>query len=421
MSGLLSRRQVLVGMPLLTASLVASRSSLARNTPSSSGIQSLPFQAGSQGYTCFRTPGLAITGSGVLLAFCGGRVENCKDDGDHDVVLRRSLDGGRTWGPIQVIANDRENRCDIPVPVVLPSGRVLLLWVWNAYVRREEDRGKRQVMVCHSDDDGLTWSAARDITHQVRLPGWKSWYGIGPGHGFTKQLAPAAGRVIVPARHSEPGLGSQSHLIISDDGGISWRVGAQAMGPNTSSEATACELGNGGVMINSRGNLGYRLITLSPDGGISASQTYVDQALIETANGCQGSLLTYSINTVTRSSILLFSNPVHPQERTNGRIRVSRDNGRTWSVGYPYQHGPESFTGYSDLARFSNGDVAILFESGQSYRKGQFADAIRWELPATSGNGKVTTKKGREKREGRTDNRHDGISFRRIPFMLLES
>jgi sialidase-1 len=61
---------------------------------------SIPSQAGSEGYTCFRTPALAIAAKGVVLVFSGVRLEYCKDDCDHDLVLCRSFDGGLTWGPL---------------------------------------------------------------------------------------------------------------------------------------------------------------------------------------------------------------------------------------------------------------------------------------------------------------------------------
>lgn len=414
----LSRRQFLLGMPLAATALVLGRSGFARSAVPAIA-QSTPFQAGSDGYTCFRTPALAITAAGVVLAFSGGRLENCKDDGDHDLVLRRSFDGGLTWGPLQVLVNNGKNRCDIPVPVVLTGGRVLLLWVWNPFVALKEDRGERRVMVCHSDDDGNTWSASRDITPQVRLAGWTPWYGIGPGHGFVKQLAPAAGRIVVPARHGEA-AGSRSHLIISDDGGITWQVGAQAQGPRNSSESTAAELGDGSILLNSRTKLGYRLITLCKDGGMTTVNTQPNFQLVEPKNGCQASLLTYSLNSASKTSILLFSNPNHLTLRTNGRIRLSRDGGKSWSSGYSYQQGVGAFTGYSDLARYPNGDVALAFESGVGYHE-------------ENETGKIS-KKGQPKKKrllGRYSGlnnsqsqaprkQYDEIIYMRIPFAIIE-
>ena len=383
------RRQLLIGLTSgsLVGLLAREQSALGRARGSDQRLISLPFESGQGGYSCYRTPGLAVSERGTVLAFCGGRVDNCRDEGNIDVLLRRSSDGGRSWAPLQVLANDGPNPCKIPLPVVLPGGRILLLWMWNASVKREADRGKRFLRVTHSDDDGLSWARSRDITDQVRLPGWKPWYGIGPGHGIVKRLAPAAGRIVVPARHSVAGAGSASHLLLSDDGGQSWRVGAIA-GFRPSSECAVAELGDGSLMLNSRSG-GQRVVSISRDGGETMVSSAPDPQLIEPANGCQASLLTYAFG-ADRQATLLFANPADPLLRTNGRLRLSRDNGRNWSRGFGYGQGPGSFSGYSDLARFANGDVALLVESGASH----------------------------EKRRGK-DRRHDGIAFQRLPFALL--
>jgi hypothetical protein len=104
-----------------------------------------------------------------------------------------------------------------------------------------------------------------------------------------------------------------------------------------------------------------------------------------------------------QQAMLLFANPADPLHRTNGRLRLSKDNGRSWSRGFGYGQGPGSFSGYSDLARFSNGDVGLLVESGTSYQKV----------------GGEERRRNRQKLDGRGDRRHDGIAFQRIPFALV--
>ncbi len=81
----------------------------------------------------------------------------------------------------------------------------------------------------HSDDDGLTWSAPREITAQVKRPGWR-WYATTPGHAL--QLT--TGRVLVPANHTVAPAGTDTgaeakyhggHCLLSDDRGATWRLG----------------------------------------------------------------------------------------------------------------------------------------------------------------------------------------------------
>ena len=391
---------VAAGAGLLDGSAVAGSNGRRRSSLSTEPLPTgLVFQSGSDGYSCFRTPGLAISGRGTVLAFCGGRVDNCRDEGNIDVVLRRSTDGGRSWGPLQLIASDGINPCKIPCPVVLPTGRILLLWLWNPTVESKEERTVRRVKVTHSDDDGLTWAPSRDITDQVNLPGWR-WYGLGPGHGLVKQLDPGRGRIVVPARHGVTTGRGSSHLILSDDGGLTWRVGAESRVKATN-ECTATELGDGGLMLNSRSDEGFRVVNVSRDGGLTMAESWTERQLVEPKNGCQASLLTTGFDRANRRATLLFSNPADPLQRSNGRVRYSDDNGRRWSAGYLYSEPPPAFSGYSDLAAFANGDVGVLFESG--------ADAAK------------NTGRKNSVGPGRRDRRHDGIAFRRLTIAEIRS
>ncbi len=48
------------------------------------------FQQGTEGYSCFRIPAIIMTKSGELLAFAEGRKNDCSDEGDIDLVMKRS-------------------------------------------------------------------------------------------------------------------------------------------------------------------------------------------------------------------------------------------------------------------------------------------------------------------------------------------
>jgi len=56
-------------------------------------------------YPVFRIPSLIESAQGTLLAFAEGRA-SIADDGDIDIVLKRSFDGGRTWTRLQVVAEN---------------------------------------------------------------------------------------------------------------------------------------------------------------------------------------------------------------------------------------------------------------------------------------------------------------------------
>src|SRR5437764_5346883 len=86
------------------------------------------FRAGEGGYHTYRIPALIVSPKGTLLEFCEGRKNSASDTGDIDVLLRRSVDGGKTWEAVQKIADMAEDTVVNPTPVVeRKSGAILLL------------------------------------------------------------------------------------------------------------------------------------------------------------------------------------------------------------------------------------------------------------------------------------------------------
>lgn len=351
---------------LLHAGLaLASLAWLHAGEPPKPQLDSVPFVGGKEGYACYRCPTLAVSAKGTVLAFSEGRVNSHKDEDNMDVVLKRSTDGGRTWGPLQVLANDGKNPCKNQCPVVLPSGRILLVWLWNKWIPSETDRETRDVYVMHSDDDGVTWSKPRNITSSVYEPDWK-WYGTGPCHAIVKRNEPHKGRIVVPARHNAKNMPTVSHVIYSDDGGETWHIGGSVPRPQTN-ECTVVELSNGDLMLNSRNQNNkeeYRVVSISKDGGATFPEVWLETQLVE-PRGCQASLLFHSLNPSTGKGNILFSNPANREVRSDGTLKLSEDDGRTWTKSFRYARKPApNFTGYSDIAVMPDGGVAVLYERG---------------------------------------------------------
>ncbi|MGW0902112.1 sialidase family protein [Streptomyces sp. NPDC002853] len=333
----------------------------------------VPFRAGREGYASFRIPAVVLSSSGTLLAFCEGRVGSQEDFGNIDVVLKRSSDGGRTWGPLQVVAQNGTGLAGNPAPVVLDTGRILLVHVRNAAAATEDAirRGKvsaangRRVWVRHSDDDGLTWSAAREITGQVKKANWR-WYATTPGHAV--QIS--TGRVVVPANHSLPPTGTDNgtegkynggHCLLSDDLGQTWRIGY--VDDNTDgyvnvNETTAAELPDGRLYFNTRNDSpspGTRADAHSLDGGQSLIKPFRPQA------GLVGPVVECSVLQLRAPDVLLFSGPADPGFRALMTVRRSRDGGLTWQDAYTVDGLPAA---YSDLVRADEETVGLLYETG---------------------------------------------------------
>ncbi len=145
------------------------------------------FVSGEGGWHTYRIPSLILTPKGALLAFCEGRKTSHRDSGDIDLLMRRSDDGGATWGPVRVLWDDAANTCGNPCPVVdRETGAVWLFLTHNPGDASDADlhavlgKKTRTVWVTRSDDDGVSWLPPREITAEVKRPGG-AWFATGPG------------------------------------------------------------------------------------------------------------------------------------------------------------------------------------------------------------------------------------------------
>jgi sialidase-1 len=323
-------------------------------------VQAPVFVSGQQGYHTYRIPSLLVSKKGTLLAFCEGRKHSRSDTGDIDLLLRRSTDGGKTWGPIQVVWDEGANTCGNPCPVLdRVTGTIWLLMTHNlgqdteAQLVTGKSKGARTVWVTKSSDDGATWSKPVDITKDVKRADW-TWYATGPGIGI--QLK--SGRLVIPCDNKVAGTQArQAHVIYSDDSGATWKLGG-VVGPGCN-ESQVVELANGSLLLNIRSYQGNnrRLVALSKDGGLSWSKPVADETLIEPV--CQASILRVP----GPGGGLLFSNPASTK-REKMTVRLTRDEGKTWPVARSLHEGPAA---YSCLAALADGTLACLYERGSKH------------------------------------------------------
>lgn len=320
---------------------------------------------------------------GTVLAFAEGRHDGAGDSGPIDVVLRRSSDGGCTWDPLRVVtAGDGDTRGN-PAPVVDPrTGRIVLVTSSNSGAVTEAQimRGEvtahqgRRVFVQTSRDDGLRFSPPRDITAEVKPPGWR-WYATGPGHAIALRHGPHAGRLVVAANHSAaPPKGSTAtgrdakyygaHAIYSDDGGRTWHLGFADRtydGRVNANESSVAELPDGRLYFSARDqggtSPGNRLDTYSSDGGETLDRPYAIQPTLNDVPVVQGSVLQLQ----GARAPLLFSGPSVPTARRSMALWRSTDGGATFTKAVTLSSWRAA---YSDLVQLGGGRVGVLYETG---------------------------------------------------------
>lgn len=297
------------------------------------------------GYGVYRIPTIIKTKSGKLLAFCEGR-QSLFDHGNIDLVMKSSLDDGKTWSKLQVLWNEASNTCGNPSPVIdEKTGDVIVLATLN----------NDKVFVLRSKNEGESWETPVDITSSIKENDWR-WYATGPVHAIQLRNNMYKGRIVVPCNHT---LASdsrhQSHVIYSDDNGQTWKK-SESISAKGTDECTVVELNDGSVMLNMRNSdrtFSSRKVSKSIDGGNTWSNAAFDSTLIEPI--CQGSLFRFG-------DAILFANPMHKSQRKNLTIHTSSNEGKLWIKHQTIHKGKSA---YSDLINLNNGDILCLYETGK--------------------------------------------------------
>ena len=312
----------------------------------------------------YRIPALAVSKKGTILAFAEARRLDKNDIGDHDAVVKRSEDGGKTWGPEIVILDNGNLSVNNPCPIVdMKTGRI---WFSCA-------RWKERMVLYYSDDDGKTWSKERDITEMIRKslrPGI-TMAGPSAGAGIMTERGKTAGRLIMPLCATTPST-MTTGVLYSDDRGETWKLGGMLMDcPSLANarcmvEALCAEMTDGSILFNGRVLRPNRGQTIIADFGLKDTKEMWLVKDLPEAN-CQGSIIRHSWPKDGKPGIILYSGPGLATGRVRGTLFASYDDGKTWPWKQVYYQGG---SGYSDIAVLPDGRVAVLFEKDGKIKLG---------------------------------------------------
>ena len=307
-----------------------------------------------------RIPAIVRCNNGTLLAFSEARAAGSgTDNGQIAIVLKRSTDNGATWSSETTVRSDSTNTCQNPAPIVhRGTGRVHLLSCWNLGTDTEANivagtgGDTRHVYYQYSDDNGVTWSAAVDISASAKS-GTMRWYTTGPGSN--EQLA--NGRLAVACDHSDPAYSShtyKSHVLYSDDNGATWHIGGIANLEGTNESALA-QLPSGTVVLSMRYQVnGLRYFSTSTDNCATWTTPTQDPTMLTPI--CEGDILALG-------SILVHTAPNSvANTRVDLTARVSTDGGASWPASTLIH---ASTVGYSDQTVLSDSaTIGLLYEQG---------------------------------------------------------
>jgi sialidase-1 len=304
-----------------------------------------------------RFPNIVVTLKGTVLATWGNK----------GVRVRRSEDGGESWGDEITIASPGFHGGGTTVDET--SGYIL------AFV--EDKHPPAPLTVYRSSDDDKTWQGEKIAIHPDKNGNMPSMHMN--EHGITLRHGKHKGRLLRPARYfgkennREEWPRHYTNAVYSDDGGKTWRT-SDPFPENGTGEATVAELSDGRIYYNSRVHWQERpkntrrRSAWSDDGG----QTWTDWQIVEVlpdghqhrSYGCMGGLVRLP---VAGKDILIFSNIDTPNaRRERATLWASFDGGKTWPIKRLVYEGASA---YSSLTAgrpgtLSEGSIYLHFEGG---------------------------------------------------------
>ncbi|WP_149304803.1 sialidase family protein [Pareuzebyella sediminis] len=366
----------------------------------------------------YRIPGLVTTNKGTLLASYDVRRNSGRDlQGNIDIGISRSTDGGTTWQPM-IIALDKGSWGGLPekyngvsdanILVNTTNGDIFLAGLWMHGVINEEgkwvthltkdstnwnhqwrNKGSQpgfgvkqtsQFLISKSSDDGKTWSEPLNLTEMCKKREWWLW-APAPGNGITMN----DGTLVIPTQGRDENGVPFSNVTYSRNNGHTWKTSEPAYSNTT--ECAVVELSDGILMLNMRDNRNRenkgvtngRAIAVTNNLGKSWTEHSTSHGGLQEPV-CMASLYKHNfIREGKKKSVLLFSNPNSKNGRHHITIKASLDNGKTWPQKYWTLLDAGQGRGYSSLTSIDEDTIGILYESSQAdmtFQKIPLADIL---------------------------------------------
>lgn len=317
---------------------------------------------------CYRIPAIVTAPNGDLIASIDERVPNCGDlkwSKDINIIVRRSEDNGKTWSNIETVVNFPFGKSASDPSMIVDTVTNEIFLFYN-YMDLDTEKNIYYLHVVKSADNGKTWSEPLDITSQITKPEWHNDFKfITSGRG----IQTSTGKLL----HCMVNLNSGMHVFGSDDHGKTWYLIDTPISP--ADESKIVELTDGTLMINSRVNKkeGMRYVHTSKDDG-KTWESKPSPELIDP--GCNASIIRYtSIVDGYKKNRLLFSNAKSKNGRMNMAVRISYDEGKTWSEGKTIYEGPSA---YSSLTVLENGNIGLFFEQDEHIKNPFVSFSLNW-------------------------------------------
>jgi len=327
-----------------------------------------------------RLPNVVVSLKGTVIVVHGAYDGQKKEWWDKGVQVRRSEDGGQSWGEPLTVAPVGWNGGGAIVDE--NNGDILVFveqFIWP--------KPPTEQAMYRSRDDGKTWK--KEILNlELDSLGYKPSLHMAE-HGIQLKRGKHKGRLIRPARNFGPGGDLKKNYpimyntaIYSDDGGKTW-ICSEPFPAKGTGEGAIAEMEDGRLYYDSRRHWdpkgskydnSMRWHAWSKDGGISWKNPMISKILPDGArgridgSGCLAGLVRLPVK---GRDILLYTNcDSKNDDRKHVTVWVSFDGAKTWPIKRRIFDGPSAYSSLNvgRLGTVSEGWIYINFEAGEKHR-----------------------------------------------------
>lgn len=301
----------------------------------------------------------------LLLAWSDFYTKAWHDDAPSRIVMRRSTDGGRTWGPIRVL-QDRMGSNVMSVSLLRTSKGMVLL----SFLCKGGPNGAAVHYVRRSTDGGRTFGECilANAGHGRRVANNDRFLELRDPHGKYDDR----GRILLTCRDYP---GRKGVVVVSDDDGRTWRAGKNVpvvpeWGSQNFNEPGVVELDDGRLWMYGRTTMGFHAQAWSVDRGMTWSRPE-PMALLGPCSPLTGERIPetpytrkmgwagHILFTFTNHDVKRFPRKLAYTARTPLDSAISTDGAKTWQHVRTIEEDPTMQYGYTSITFLDDKEVGM--------------------------------------------------------------